>query len=134
MATVVEQMNWVQSQKRWVKKLTARNVPPEYRKQHWVSPRQLQDLFPDLVRSLTRDGSRQAANQYWHDLQSKIRRTVVKPTLEELAARDDLSKKEMRLFNELMWERLGPARKLIRQDQAAPLESSPDDPRNSGMS
>ena len=115
MASVVEQMAWVAKQKRWVKKLTARNIPPEYRKQHWVSPRQLQHLYPDLVRSLTREGSRQAANQYWHDLQAKIRRTVVEPSLEELTVKKDLNKKEIRLWNELLRKRLKPARQLIQQ-------------------
>ena len=113
MASVVEQMSWVA--KRWVKKLTARNILPEYRKQHWVSSRQLQHLYPDLVRSLTREGSRQAANQYWYDLQAKIRRTVVEPSLEELTGKKDLNKKEMRLWNELLRKRLKPARQLIQQ-------------------
>ena len=115
MAVVVEQMTWVAKQTRWVKKLTARNVPPEYRKQHWVSPRQLQDLYPDLVRSLSREGSRQAANQYWHDLQSKTRRTAVEPSWKELASKKDLSKKELRVFNDLLLQRLQPARQLVRQ-------------------
>jgi len=115
MAAVVEQMTWVAGQQRWVKKLTARNVPPEYRKQHWVSPRQLQDLYPDLVRSLTRDGSRQAANQYWHDLQAKIRRMAVEPSLEELVAKKELSKKELRLLTDLLQQRLQPARQLVEQ-------------------
>jgi integrase len=122
MASVVEQMTWVARQERWVKKLTAHNVPPEYRKQHWVSPRQLQETYPDLVQSLTRDGSRQAANQYWHDLQAKIRRTVVAPSLEELVAKKNLTKKEIRLFNEQLWERLAPARQLLSQLDLPPHE------------
>lgn len=80
----VELMRWCDD--RWLKKITAEDVPEQYRKQYRPSPRQLKKRYPDLVTSLTRDGSRKAANQFWHDLQAEIRAATPNPLFNELIA------------------------------------------------
>ncbi len=103
---MTEQMTWVPSQSRWVK-------THDY-KQYWVSPRQLAKLYPDLTTETSREGSRAAANQWWHDTAAKLRRvSEVLPSLEELTARRGLSKKELRQFNNLLAERLEPVRQFL---------------------
>ncbi|MCA8998817.1 MAG: hypothetical protein KDA80_17595 [Planctomycetaceae bacterium] len=52
-----ELMGWDDNEKRWQKKFQGKN----YKR----SPRQLAKEFPDLVTSLTKQGTREAANKWW---------------------------------------------------------------------
>ncbi len=111
-----ELMSW--SGNRWVKKITTADVPVEYRKQHWVSPRQLKKRYPDLVSKPTRDGTRKAANQYWHDLQAEIRTKIVAddPNLAQLVRirkQRRFTPREKQLYHKLFNERMATAREAI---------------------
>lgn len=61
-----ELMTWESSGLgRWVKKYR--------KKRHRVGVKQLQKLYPDLVKTLSRAGTRAAANQWWTDKQRDLR-------------------------------------------------------------
>jgi integrase len=116
MSARTELMRW--DGVRWRAKITSAETPEKYRKEYRPSPRQLRKRYPDLVTDLDRDGSRRAANQFWHDLQSEIQKSkeVRQPTLAELARKNiegKTTKAERTKLAELVNASLDRAREVL---------------------
>lgn len=102
---VKELMGWDEKEARWQKFFLGRN--------HKRSPKQLAKEFPDLVTSLSKTGTRDAANRWWESKELDLI-AENEPTLEELVKQDNRDKKQTKKMTELALERIANARPIAR--------------------
>lgn len=101
-----ELMKWIQKEQRWQKYVPGRS--PIKR-----SPNQLQKEFPHLVTSLTKEGTRDAANLWWEQKEQELVEAEQPLTFEQLVKKKNKTREENFRFNELLQDRLSKAAPIL---------------------